>query len=222
MTGFIYKIYSDKTNLVYIGQTKRTLERRFYEHLKRSEENTNNRKLYNAFQEYGTESFHIKLIETCNIKDLDEREKFWISYYDSYNNGLNATTGGASRPKYNHEEIAERLKQYPYPTKIANEFNCSPDIVREIAQKENITVKNTGNEIFLKKIKAVNQYSKEGKFIKTFNSIADAARYLIDAGYAHSNKSNASGVRNKIVLVAKNKRKTAYGFIWKYFNEDTA
>lgn len=41
---------------------------------------------------YGSEHFHIKLIEETN--NPEERERYWIQYYDSYHNGYNATLGG--------------------------------------------------------------------------------------------------------------------------------
>jgi hypothetical protein len=215
MTGYIYKISTHKTDLVYIGQTRRTLEERFREHIICFERGDDT-KLYNAFKKYGIKSFHIEEIESCDTNDLDEREKYWISYFDSYNNGLNSTIGGASRPRFNHEEIAKRLRQCPYPASVSKEFDCCPDIVRQIAQKEKIPVKNAGNETFLKNARPVKQYTKDGKYIRTFNSTADAARHLIDNNLIKSNNQTISGVRSKISDVARGKRKSAYDSVWEY------
>ena len=55
-----------------------------------------NKKFINAIKKYGWDSFKHEIIED-NIPDLktaNERERFWISFYDSFNNGYNATIGG--------------------------------------------------------------------------------------------------------------------------------
>lgn len=43
--------------------------------------------------EYGPESFTFELLEECPRNQLDEREKYWIEYFDSYTWGYNATSG---------------------------------------------------------------------------------------------------------------------------------
>ena len=45
-------------------------------------------------RKYGIEHFTIEAIEECPINILSEREKYWISEFDSYHNGYNATLGG--------------------------------------------------------------------------------------------------------------------------------
>lgn len=47
-----------------------------------------------AIHKYGKDKFHISLIEEVSVEKLNEREKYWITYYDSYNNGYNLTLGG--------------------------------------------------------------------------------------------------------------------------------
>lgn len=61
------------------------------------------------------------------------------------------------------------------------------------------------------------QIDKNGKVINTFKSIADAARYLVDNNLASS--KSESGIRSHISAVTKGKRKTAYGFYWKYLEK---
>jgi hypothetical protein len=43
---------------------------------------------------YGNEHFHIEEVEECPLEILSEREKYWIKYFFSYENGYNATMGG--------------------------------------------------------------------------------------------------------------------------------
>jgi hypothetical protein len=49
-----------------------------------------------AIHKYGIKNFDFNILEVCSIEQLDERERYWISYYDSYNNGYNRTPGGGS------------------------------------------------------------------------------------------------------------------------------
>ena len=69
-------------------------------------------------------------------------EIYWIDYYNAYHNGYNATLGGDGTPYFDHSLILNRLREYPYPIEIAKEIGCSSDLVRAIAKRNNITVKN--------------------------------------------------------------------------------
>jgi len=45
-------------------------------------------------RKYGIENFSFEIIEECSKEQLLEREKFWITYYNSYYYGYNCTFGG--------------------------------------------------------------------------------------------------------------------------------
>ena len=57
-------------------------------------------------------------------------------------------------------------------------------------------------------------FSKEGDKLFSFNSLSEAANYLAEQNLC--SKKSMSGVRGHISSVCKGKRKTAYGFVWKY------
>lgn len=42
-------------------------------------------------REIRTQNFYIEQIEECSIDLIDEREIYWIAYFDSYKNGYNST-----------------------------------------------------------------------------------------------------------------------------------
>ena len=92
MSCGIYKITNLINNKVYIGQSI-DIKERWYNHLHRHQR-SKDLPLYRAFEKYGIKNFTFDIIEECDIQNLDEREKYWIQYYDSYNNGYNMTTGG--------------------------------------------------------------------------------------------------------------------------------
>lgn len=212
--SFIYKITNDINNKIYIGKTNLTVEERFKQHCKDSiKPRCEERPLYNAMNKYGTEHFKIEKIEECSSQLASDREIYWISYFNSFNDGYNATKGGDGRQIFNHELIAERLKEYPYPKEIAKEFNCSPDLIYIIAKEYKLQIKNKGQENVNNK-KQIAQYNKDNqKFIQNFNSIQEAGEWLLENGYI---KVLNSGVRSHISEVANHKRKTAYSFIWKF------
>lgn len=92
--GLIYKITNKLNNQSYIGKTSRTLSLRLVEHKKEALE-PNNRPFYNAINKYGWDTFQIELLED-NIPNsqLNEKEQYYISLYNTYYNGYNATFGG--------------------------------------------------------------------------------------------------------------------------------
>lgn len=94
----IYRITNIKTQQMYIGQAKDCKERE-REHLKAGLhiDTPGNNKLYSNMFEYGIENFTFELLEECHsASELNEREKYWIEFYDTYNNGLNGTRGNKS------------------------------------------------------------------------------------------------------------------------------
>lgn len=97
MLGKIYKITNHINGKIYVGQTIKTLEERFQRHCWGTTENDKyhlNMAIKKAIKKYGKENFTIELIEEVETQMLDEREIYWISYYDSYNKGYNCTKGG--------------------------------------------------------------------------------------------------------------------------------
>ena len=137
--GFIYKITNDITNKSYIGQTSQTIEDRFKEHLKNSR--YYNYHLYNSMNKYGIEHFSIEQIEECHDELLNEREQYWINYYDTFYYGYNETKGGEGRKKYDYKQIAEKYLELQNEKDTAIFFNCSVDTVQKACRTNNIEIK---------------------------------------------------------------------------------
>jgi len=90
----IYKITNLQTEECYIGQAK-DVRLRWYDHIKAAigiDTPTGN-KLYPAMQEYGIENFSFELLEECPPQDLDKKEKYFISLYNSNSLGYNGNKG---------------------------------------------------------------------------------------------------------------------------------
>lgn len=96
--GFIY-IITAPNGAVYVGQTL-CVKKRKYQYKKLAF--TKQTKLWNNCQKYNwNPSDTFEVIDEClcgeNKITLNEREIYWISYYDSYINGLNCTEGGSGQ-----------------------------------------------------------------------------------------------------------------------------
>lgn len=105
--GYIYKISTTATNKVYIGQTIRTIEKRYQEHLNNRFKSTRKHAhLYEAMNKYGIETFSVEEIDTAsNQKELDKKERQWIKKYDAIKNGYNMAPGGQGTNIFESEAV---------------------------------------------------------------------------------------------------------------------
>lgn len=129
MNGFIYKITNRVNNKVYIGQTHFTIEHRFKQHIKNFNIEHRKQPLYMAFAKYGIENFNVEKIEEVECERLNEREIYWIAYYNSFKNGYNATLGGDGKlyqwTDSQYEEMKSLYLSGFTTKKIAELFNVS-------------------------------------------------------------------------------------------------
>lgn len=104
--GYIYLITNKINGKQYVGQTSRDIWTRFDEHCY---DDRSTSAIHAAIVKYGVSNFSLELIEEVDLDNLDEKEKYWISYYDTYNKGYNKTLGGTniSFDSYNSVKIVE-------------------------------------------------------------------------------------------------------------------
>lgn len=137
MSVGIYKITNVINGKSYIGQSK-NIERRWSTH-KRAVQLKDpvryNYPLYQAIRKYGLENFAFEILEQCSVVELNEKECFWISYYNTFFKGYNATLGGGSTtvPKENilgiFEELQTTLNSHSV---IAEKWGVSTEMVQGI------------------------------------------------------------------------------------------
>ena len=125
--AIIYKIENKVNHKVYIGQSMSTLEWRLNSqwigHFPLAFERNSKMRVHKALRKYGKDNFTYEVIEERNDGTfeelhnwLDEREKHWISKYDSSNRlrGYNSTKGGQGcvglHYKLSDEALATRKK----------------------------------------------------------------------------------------------------------------
>lgn len=116
----IYRI-TNPVGKVYIGQSV-NIERRFrsYKNLTHCSQQ---HKLFRSFRKYNVVEHVFEVIEECNEKHLNERERYWQDFYDVLsNNGLNLKlTKTADRSgKMSKESVEKRVRNTNQKIKVAN------------------------------------------------------------------------------------------------------
>ena len=208
---FIYKITNKINNKVYIGKTIRSLDIRFKEHLRDSD--IKDSKLYRAIRKYGPIHFHIQTIEETD--NPLEREKYWIEYYQSFKKGYNATIGGDGKPYIDHQLVISEYLKLKNQNQVAKKLKIDPRTVRLILNANNIE-KGLHKDIVQKASgKVINQYDLNDNFIRSFASAREAAAESLGKITKTSN-----GASSNITAVCRGKRKTAYGYKWKFASDE--
>lgn len=97
LENLIYKIENKVNGKVYIGQTTQGFNKRISGHKKALKGKYHyNEYLQRAWNKYGEENFSFEVVE-YTVKDLlDEKEIYWIEYYNAMNKeyGYNNESGG--------------------------------------------------------------------------------------------------------------------------------
>lgn len=214
--AYIYKITNKLNGKAYIGKTLNNVETRWQEHIRESnKERSFERPLYRAIRKYGVKNFTLEILEEVSEDVVNEKEVFWINYYDTYQKGYNATKGGDGKSFLDFEKIINDYSSLKNMREVAKLNNCSEDSVSKILARFSIptlsggeTTKNTHG----KKVDMLDKDTQE--VLLSFSTQADAARHVMENKY--SNIAALKSVIGKIGQVCRGKRKTFAGFKWKY------
>lgn len=114
--GVIYCLTSPSGKM-YIGQTKRPIEKRIREHSKMA---TGCVALNNAIQSYGFQTFRVEILVQVNEKHLDMYESLFIERFDTIcPNGYNIRSGGVKKSRH-CPESCEKMRQSKLGVKNPN------------------------------------------------------------------------------------------------------
>ena len=204
--GYVYLITNKINNKKYVGKTELSIKARWKQHIKDSKkEQCETRPLYRAIRKYGAEHFSICKIDTGHGNELNSKEQYWIQYYNTYEDGYNATLGGDGKILLDYDEIIKAYLMKHNATEVAKTFRCSVDSVYKIMRANDIPILNKGEVTREKTSKKIIQYDKKGNFIKEYPSAMEAARQIGGENYMPNISRCANG-----------KRKTANGYIWEW------
>lgn len=96
----IYLIKNKKNNKMYIGQTTKTKEERYTQHINIAiNEPKYNHPFYNSIRKYGQSNFELLQLKSCNsLSELNFWEEYFIKEYNSlFPAGYNLLPGGNNR-----------------------------------------------------------------------------------------------------------------------------
>lgn len=203
--AYIYRIWNDINNKNYIGKTLNTIEKRWKEHCNDYRKNhCENRPLYKAMNKYGLEHFHIEQVEECSADLLSEREIYWIEQYGSFKYGYNATKGGDGKFYVDVDIIYTLWNEGKNIAQIHNITGYDKKTITIHLKNNNISSDIIQNRRQEQQRKVVLQLDKDtNKIINVFPSIKAAAKSINKNHYHISEACNG-------------KRKTAYGYKWKF------
>jgi group I intron endonuclease len=223
MKSGIYKITCLLNNQIYIGYSV-NLEKR--EKSYKNNNIPNQKHIKNSINSFGWENHKFEIIEYCEKNILKEKEIYWITYHNSFINGLNGNRGGGG-PITHTEEIKKIIseKSKNNKGKRINSHWKGKSKGEEFSKKVSMSLSNkkshwkgkSRGEEFSKKLskakkgkplplnnKPILQYSKEGTFIQEHISIEQAAKYV---------NGNPSAISNAL---KKGEKYSSCGFVWKF------
>ena len=147
-------------------------------------------------------------------KILENKEKELIEKYNTTDReyGYNIEKGGCLNKEVS-QETREKIRQNMLGKKHSDKTKQRMSEARKgnkcywygkhLTEEHKQKLRETN-----KKTKKVNQYSTDGKYIKTFNSFREVAEMF-------------NVTRQNIYAVCSGRRKTACGFIWRYADEES-
>lgn len=116
----IYRFVNNTNGKSYVGRSN-DLRHRYTEHISLLRRNAEPCvKLNRAWQKYGEDSFSYEILCYCDESELNEKEVYYISLFDSFKNGYNCTMGGGGIVGYKHtdeakEKIGRAFRGKPLP-----------------------------------------------------------------------------------------------------------
>lgn len=237
MYGIIYKVINQQNKKIYIGQTVQTLaERKNKHYYKARQMNEYNTHFINALRKYPKESFIWEVIDEAQSQDeLNNKEKYWINYYNSIEKGYNTKNGGetivvtekflkqcGSHPFYAFDLKGNKLGEFLNQREFARQHHMSKgDIYRML----NNQLYYSNGVICISKDSFTKQRLQECIEVAKGKTTPFIAR-KIETGEVFGPFTNKTKCKeflnlksNHIREVLDKKRKSQEGYIFQYYQE---
>ena len=126
----IYKITKKENGKSYIGQSN-DIERRFSEHKTKTDI-----PIDIAIQKYGVNAFEFSIIEECDLSQLDEKEKYWIAFYNTYKGFIRECYDAHQRRREVYKKFQDKISFDSFAS--IWDGTTWKDIKPEVYTKENL------------------------------------------------------------------------------------
>lgn len=208
----IYKATSATTGKVYIGQTSQSLQERIRQHNSHAYGHQYTYHFHNAIRKYGINDFDYEIIEdNITSKDaLNERERYWISYYNSYYEGYNSTMGGDGNVRRDDELIAKLFRDGRTTQEICEITGYHRGTVYKSYHTMALTEENNrrkAEQTRQRCARIVEQYTLDGELIRIWSSATECGKTL--------------GSQSLISAICRQEENmlSAYGYLFKYADD---
>lgn len=221
----IYLIEHRSSGKRYVGQTRRTLPQRLYEHCYHAKCGSRY-PVHCAIEKYGIDAFDVKVIETIDdISVLDDAERRWIKVLNAKVDcgGYNLTDGGGGvvgHVGWHHTQEAKDaigrgnsgiVRSDEVRAKISTSVKnaMTTEVKKTIATRTKAVLSlpetraRMQRNVWGKTSKRVEQLTLDGRLLKTFSSAREASR---ETGVNHGN----------LCACCRGNTYQAGGFSWRY------
>lgn len=177
----IYKIENKINQHVYIGQSN-NIETRWKQH--RANIKNGTQTIYKAIRKYGLNNFDFSVLEECSLSELNEREKYWINFYNSYENGYNENLGGEGVKIFTQKFIDQIIFKWEEGysiSQIANFFKKENYTIQHILRKfcNSYSGKESvkrGKAYQQSNLSVIYEFNKDNKIINKYSSMSALAK----------------------------------------------
>lgn len=212
--GYIYLVVNKINSKKYIGQTTRTIQKRWEDHIYNALNNHDDFYFHRAIKKYGVENFNITELISCPDNQLDEQEIYYIEKYHTYylyNEGYNLTRGGKGSTKVNREEILKQWNEGKSAAEISQYFGFYIRTITDVLKQEGVLQ----TEIYSRSMKygarfrykRIFQYNFSGELINIYNNLNEMAELT---GYR----------KDYISAACRHVYTSANGYLWIYEDEE--
>lgn len=240
--GYIYKIFNDINDKVYIGQTVQTISIRWSQHQYDSKKETLDEKciIHRAMFKYGIDAFHIveidkfyKSSKNALVEELNKAEKRYIKQYNSINpNGYNMIEGG-----YNSNERAKRpVDAYNASGKLIYSFSSIAEASEFVSNNQNHGISQCCNGKTQQALGYIWRYHEDcfdkypvtitQEYLDRFLNMIEVDQYSLVGEKIATFKSVTDALNflsvnggSLIQDVCKGLYRQAYGYVWRYKDE---
>ena len=226
---YIYKITNIESGKIYIGSSK-DITRWNSHRTKLNRDAHGNQHLQNSWNLHGEDNFKFEIIEYVDSeKDLIPREQYWLDKEGSFNGDVGYNIRkiadrniGLTHSQQTKDKLRDISNDYfdKHGHKPVYDFwvdrygeEKANQLMINYKKKHSDRTKGNKNPMFGKlgelnpNIKKIDQFTKDGIFIKTWNGIIIASK---DLGIQSQNISEC----------CLGKRKSAGGYVWKFHKDN--